>query len=87
MADVAVDMAASGMGRIDDLIAEFGLKGGTLDLLLVCCGGGGLLSGCAIAGPTVARIFVSGGRRGLEIALAPGELARLLDASITAVAR
>lgn len=27
---------------------------GTLDLLLVCCGGGGLLSGCAIAAQTLA---------------------------------
>lgn len=33
------------------------------------------------------RVFVSGGRRGLEIEIAPGDLVRLLNAEIASIAR
>lgn len=33
------------------------------------------------------RVFVSGGRRGLEIEIAPGDLIRLLNAEIASIAR
>ena len=37
-----------------ELLAQAEARGGALDVLLVCCGGGGLLSGCALAAKTLA---------------------------------